>query len=69
MDQTQEIEHLREALAVCTEQNKELREILEASVQILTSKKVIVVKKDDEFRDIIETYLLRLVDFGIVEKD
>ena len=66
MNQDQEeIEHLREALLICQERLQEYRTLLTMASHVLRSKKVIVMRKDDEGESPVDLLLRRINEAGV----
>lgn len=60
-----EISHLREALKICEERLTEYRSLLTAAHNVLCSKKVIVMRKDDEGESPVDLLKKRIKEAGI----
>lgn len=53
-------------IEILTKQNKEMRKLLAISLSILNSKKVVILKGDDEIDTAVDLYRHRLKEYGIL---
>ena len=65
MKPEEEIEHLREALNICQERLSEYRTLLTMTSSVLRSKKVIVMRKDDEGEGPVDVLLRKIIEAGV----